>query len=260
MKDNRLQSALRDGRVPVGHFIGEFATRGIAKIVEAADPDFVIIDMEHAGFDAATVADLVAWFKATTIAPFVRVPQNLYHFLTRTMDAGALGVMIGNVESADAARSIISAVKYAPLGSRGISLSAGHTDYGSIENGIDFMRQSNECTTVIAQIESMKGLDNVEEIAAVPGVDVLWVGHHDLTSSMGIYGKFEAPQFDAAMRRIVAAARAHQKATAILAFNADEAGKWAAMGFNVLGWSTDVVVYRQALRAGLDELRRVLAG
>lgn len=243
----------------MGHFIGEFATCGIAKIVEAADPDFVIIDMEHAGFDAANVADLVAWFKATTIAPFVRIPQNLYHFLARTMDAGALGVMIGNVEDADAARSIVSAVKYAPLGRRGISLSAGHTDFGSIGNGVDFMRQSNERTTVIAQIESVKGLGNVEEIAAVPGVDVLWVGHHDLTSSMGIYGEFGAPQFDAALRRIVAAARAHHKAAAILAFNADEARKWAAVGFNVLGWSTDVVIYRQALRAGLDELRGVLA-
>src|SRR5436190_6826146 len=120
MKESRLQRILRQGGVPVGDMIMEFSTRGIAKILDAAGVDFVLIDMEHTGFDTERIADLVAWFKATPIAPLVRVPQGLYHFLARTMDAGALGVMVGNVETAQQARDIVRAAKYAPLGNRGV--------------------------------------------------------------------------------------------------------------------------------------------
>src|SRR6476646_745466 len=122
MKENRLKRVLREGGIPAGHMIMEFGTRGVAKILEAAGLDFVVIDMEHTGFDAERIADLAAWLKATDIAPFVRVPQGLYHFLARTMDGGALGVMVGNVGTGGQARSIVDAVKYAPLGRRGLGL------------------------------------------------------------------------------------------------------------------------------------------
>src|SRR5579885_1216220 len=99
LKTNRFRQVCESGGVPFGHMIMEFATRGLAKILETANLDFVLLDMEHTGFDADRIADQLAWFKATPIAPFVRVPQGLYHFLARTMDAGALGVMIGNVQT-----------------------------------------------------------------------------------------------------------------------------------------------------------------
>ena len=80
--------------------IMEFGTRGIAKILDTADLDFVVYDMEHSGIDMERVCDLIAWSKACSFAPFVRVPQGLYHFLARVMDAGALGVMVANVGDA----------------------------------------------------------------------------------------------------------------------------------------------------------------
>src|SRR6266568_6107643 len=143
MKPNRFQRVLREGGSPAGHMIMEFATRGIAKILEAAAVDFVVIDMEHTGFDTERIADLIAWFKATDIAPFVRVPQNLYHFLARTMDAGALGVMVGNVETPEQAREIVGAVKYAPMGHRGVGLGTAHTDY-VVPNPASYFREANE--------------------------------------------------------------------------------------------------------------------
>ena len=99
MKPNRFRQVVKEGRIPLGTMVWEFGTRGMPKILEAADLDFVLIDMEHSTFDGERVADLLALFKATPIAPFVRVPQLLYHFLARTMDAGALGVMVANVET-----------------------------------------------------------------------------------------------------------------------------------------------------------------
>ena len=78
---NRMKDVLEKGGVPVGHMVSEFATRGIAKILEPTGVDFVIVDMEHTGHSAERIADLMAWFKAVTVTPFVRVPQPLYHFI-----------------------------------------------------------------------------------------------------------------------------------------------------------------------------------
>jgi hypothetical protein len=106
----------------------EFGPRGLAKILAAAGVDFVDHRYGTSGFDTERVADLMAWFKATEIAPFVRVPQGLYHFIARTLDAGALGIMVANVETGEQAKAIVSA-KYAPMGNRGVGWGTAHNDY-----------------------------------------------------------------------------------------------------------------------------------
>ena len=91
MKSNRFKQVRSEGQVPVGHMVLEFGTRGLPQLLEVAGVDFAVVDMEHTGFGASEIANLMAWFKATTVAPFVRVPQIEYHFIARTLDAGALG-------------------------------------------------------------------------------------------------------------------------------------------------------------------------
>ncbi len=253
MKENRLRGALVEGRIAVGHMISEFGTRGIARIVESAGVDFVVVDMEHTGFDADRIADLMAWFEATTVAPLVRVPQPLYHFLARTLDAGALGVMVANVESGEQARGIVHAVKYAPMGGRGIGLGTAHTGY-VVPDPPAYFADANRSTTLICQIESTAGLGSLDAIASTEGVDILWVGHYDLTQSMGIPGQFENPDFLDALGRVVAAARRHGKAAGIQPANAGQARQWREIGFNVISWSNDIAVYRAALSAAVAAL------
>jgi 2-dehydro-3-deoxyglucarate aldolase/4-hydroxy-2-oxoheptanedioate aldolase len=251
-----MKEVVEAGRVPVGHMIMEFGTRGVAKILEAAGVDFVLIDMEHTGFDPSDVADLVAWFKATSIAPFVRVPQGLYHFLARTMDAGALGVMVANVESGEQARSIVNAVKFAPLGNRGLGLGTAHNDYVS-PDAVPYFEYANRNTTVICQIESVKGVANLDAIASTPGVDVLWVGHWDLTQSMGIPGQFHHPRFLEAMRAVVEAARKHGKLAGIQPGSEQQAAEWLGIGYNVISWGVDIAVYRGALTEAVAGFRKM---
>lgn len=222
MKPNRLQQALAAHGSAVGTMIMEFGTRGVAKILASTPVDFVMIDMEHTGFDTSHVADLCAWFKATDIAPFVRIPQNLYHFCARTLDAGALGIMVANVENAEQAKAIVDACKYAPMGKRGIALGTAHSDY-LVPDPVGYFARANENTTVITMIESPSGLANLEAIAATPGVDVLWVGHYDLSSAMGIPGEFQHPDFLAALAAVVAAAARHGKVAAIQPGNSAQA-------------------------------------
>lgn len=256
MKENRFKRVLRQGGAPVGHMIMEFGTRGIAKILEAAGVDFVVIDMEHTGFDTERIADLMAWFKATDIAPFVRVPQSLYHFIARTMDAGALGIMVGNVETGGQAKSVVNAVKYAPLGARGVGLGTAHNDYVP-PDPVTYFERSNDNTTVICQIESSTGLANLDEIAGTDGVDVLWVGHYDLSQSMGIPAGFDDPRFTDALRKVVEAANRRRKLAAIQPGSMRQAEEWLRMGFHFMSWKTDIAVYRAALQQEIEEFRNL---
>src|SRR5437773_170043 len=258
MKENRFQRVLREGGLPAGHMVMEFGSRGLAKILAAADVDFVIIDMEHTGFGTERIADLVAWFKATEIAPFVRVPQGLYHFIARTLDAGALGIMVANVETGEQAKSIVNAAKYAPLGNRGVGLGTAHNDYLPPDPEAYF-EYANRNTTVICQIESTVGLENLQAIATTPGVDVLWVGHYDLTQSMGIPGQFGDPRFRQALEQVVAAANRHGRLAAIQPNNLRQAEEWLGMGIHFVSWNTDIAVYRSALQKEIAELRRLTA-
>ena len=175
----------------------------------------------------------MAWLKATDIAPFVRVPQGLYHFMARTMDAGALGVMVGNVETAEQAQAIVDAVKYAPMGKRGVGLGTAHNDYVAPDPATYF-EFSNRNSTVICQIESVTGLANLDAIAATPGVDVLWVGHNDLSQSMGINGKFDHPEFQRALAKVIDAANRHGKLAAAQPGSVKQAENWFRAGFHLL--------------------------
>ncbi|MCC9078527.1 aldolase/citrate lyase family protein [Litorilinea aerophila] len=258
MKPNRFLERRRAGEVPVGHMILEFGTRGMAQILERAGLDFAIIDTEHSAFTVAQLADLIAWFKATPLAPFVRIPQIEYHFIARTLDFGALGIMVPNVRNGEQARAIVHAAKYAPLGDRGVILGNAHTDFQAVDPPT-YMAQANENTTIICQIESVEGLENLEDIASTPGVDVLWVGHFDLTQSMGIPGQFHHPRFLDALKQVVEVGQRHGLGIGAQPNSVAQAQEWLELGFNVISYGGDFSVYLAALSSAVAEVRR-LAG
>jgi 2-keto-3-deoxy-L-rhamnonate aldolase RhmA len=258
MKPNRFIEVRRAGRVPVGHMLFEFGTRAIAQLLDLAGADFVVIDTEHSPFGPAQVADIVAWFRSTSIAPFVRIPEVQYHLVARTLDSGALGIMVPNVASAAQVRAIVDAAKYAPQGQRGVMIGAAHSDYRQVDPGA-FMAHSNANTTVICQIESQAGLDDLAAIAAMPGIDVLWVGHFDLTQSLGIPGQFHHPLFLDALKRVVDVGRQHGLGLGIQPTSLAQAQEWLELGFNVISYSGDRFVYAAALAEGIAGVRSMAA-
>ncbi len=254
LKQNRYRQAVAEGRVPVGHMVWEFGTRGVSRLIESTGLDFVVFDMEHSGFEMERLFDLIAYSKACTFAPFVRVPEGQYHFLARLMDAGALGVMVGNVETPEQAKYIVDSVKYAPLGRRGVGLGGAHTDY-VVPDPVQYFAESNASSVVICQIESPKGVANAEAIAATPGVDILWVGHFDLSTSMGIPGQFQHPDFLNSLKQVVDAANKHGKRLGIQPGNVEYLDQWLGLGFNVISWNVDSALYRAALDSGIRLVR-----
>lgn len=258
MKPNRFKQRLAEGKVPVGHMILEFGVRSIPRLLENAGLDFVLIDTEHSAFSTSEIADLIAWFRATDIAAFVRVPQVQYHWIARTLDLGAMGIMVPNVKTAEEAKAIVDAAKYAPLGQRGVIMGNANTDFQTLSPA-DFLVEANRNTTIICQIESVTGLENVEAIAATPGVDVLWVGHFDLTQSMGIPGQFHHPRFLDALQQVVETARRHNLGAGIQPGSVSQAEQWMKLGFNVISYSGDYAVYTAALSQAVTEIQK-LAG
>ena len=258
MKSNRFREVRAEGKVPVGHMVLEFGTRGIAKLLDAAGVDFAIIDTEHSAFSTADLADLMAWFKATPIAPFVRIPQVDYHFIARTLDLGALGIMIPNVKTGAEARAIVDAAKYLPLGKRGCIFGNAQNDFKAVKPA-EFMPYANENTTIICQIESVEGLENLEAIASTPGVDVLWVGHFDLTNSQGIPGQFQHTQFLDAMKLVVDTCRKYGLGAGIQPGSLAQAQEWMDMGFDVISYSGDFFVYAEAMTKAVAGVRELAA-
>jgi 2-dehydro-3-deoxyglucarate aldolase/4-hydroxy-2-oxoheptanedioate aldolase len=188
----------------------------------------------------------------------VRVPATEYHFIARVLDMGAQGIMAPMVETAEQARRLADSSRYPPVGRRGAAFTVAHDDYtgGDI---LEKMRSANEQVLLIAQIETAVGLENVDQIAAVEGIDVLWIGHFDLSSFLGIPGEFTHPRFEEAVARVVAASRRHGKGAGFLVSSPDDARLRLDQGFNMLAYGGDLWLYQQALSQGLSAVRAGLA-
>ena len=254
IRDNPVKAALAAGRRAFGAMVFEFFSPGLPQICRNAGAEFVLFDMEHTGLGFETLKTQIALCRGLDIVPMVRVPRGEYHFIARALDVGAMGVMVPMVGSAAEASHIVSCTRYPPLGRRGAAFAFAHDDYRESDVRAK-MEALHARTMVIPQIETAEGLADVESIAAVPGVDALWLGHFDLTNFLGIPGGFQEPRFLAAVDRIIVACERHRKAAAFIAADEAWAREYAAKGFRLFAFGLDHLLLQNALRSGLDVLR-----
>ncbi|MEM7424327.1 MAG: aldolase/citrate lyase family protein [Pseudomonadota bacterium] len=235
------------GEPVLGAMIFELLGPGLPQILVHAGCEYVLYDMEHTGLGFETLKDQVSFCRGLPIVPMARVPRGEYHFLARALDIGLRGVMVPMVESAEEARAIVDAVRYPPDGRRGAAFGFAHDDYTGGDPAPK-MQARNDEIVLIAQIETERGLENAEAIAATPGIDVLWVGHFDLTNFLGVPGQFQSPAYLAAVDRVVRAGRAHGKGLGFMPANADWAREYKGYGFNMLAVGPDQVLFGEAVR------------
>lgn len=254
MRDGTIKRRLANGEVVVGTMVFEFSTTGIGRLAAGAGAEFVIYDMEHTGWGSDTTRTLLASTPGS-ITPFVRVPAAALAYLAgQQLDLGASGVMAPMVETAEAAQTLAAATHYPPDGRRGAAFGIAHDDYvgGDIQAKV---ATANENVLTIAQIETASGVENVDAIAAVDGIDVLFLGHFDLTNFLGIPGRFDDGRFTDSVDRIVAAATEHGKALACLALTVEEAKRWIERGFRMITFGGDLWLYQKALAEGIRAIR-----
>ena len=247
MAQKSLRQRAMAGETLPGAMVFEFFTPGIAQILKLAGCEYIIYDMEHAGFSIGELKAQCAHCRGLGVAPMVRVPRGEYHFLARALDVGAQGVMVPMVDTVEQARAIAEATHYPPVGRRGAAFGFAHDDYEPGDPAAK-MKAADARNLIIAQIETERGLEAVEAIAAVDGIDCLWLGHFDLTNFLGIPGQFGHPRFVDAVERIVAAGRKHKKAVGYLAANPSQAKQFHELGFNMIAAGTDQGIMMAGVR------------
>lgn len=253
MRTNPVKEKLLSGKPVFGSFGWEFLVPGLPQIVKAAGSEFLLIDMEHAGTSYETLKQQAALSRGIDLVPMCRVPANQYHNISRALDLGIMGIMAPMVGSAEEARHIVSCTRYPPEGRRGAAFGFAADDYqgGDVAEKI---RIANARTLVMCLIETEEGIRNIDEIAAVPGVDVLWLGHFDLTNFLGIPAQFDHPKYVSAIDRLVAAAKKHNKVLACMTADDQWSRSYWQKGFRLFAVGVDSMLLQNALRAGLSTL------
>jgi 2-keto-3-deoxy-L-rhamnonate aldolase RhmA len=246
MRDNPVRARLLAGGVARGVMAFEFFTPGLAPVLAAAGAEFVLLDMEHSGAGIETIKAQIAYAHGAGIVPLVRVPGQAYHLIAPVLDAGALGIMAPMVETPEQARALVDACRYRPEGRRGLGFGVAHDRYTG-GAAVPKIAAANAAILTIALIESARGVDNAEGILAAPGLDVAWLGHYDLSDSLGCVEAFADPRYREAEARLLAVAKAAGKPLGWLVLTGADARRAEERGFRCLCIGHEVGVFRNAL-------------
>jgi 4-hydroxy-2-oxoheptanedioate aldolase len=249
-----LDARLAAREVLYGTFLN-LASPVATEIVARAGFDWVVIDLEHgAGTEADLLGNLHA-MGATPTAAIVRPPSGERLRIGRALDLGAHGIMVPRVDTPDQAREAVSFMKYTPDGVRGLALSTRGAGLG--ERGHGDIRAINSEVLGIIQIESRSAVETAAEIAAIDGVDVLFVGPTDLSHALGLPGKFTDAAYLDAITSVVAAADAAGKTAGILLRDASTVARHRDLGFRFIGLGSDGAFVADGAQAVLREAGRI---
>lgn len=254
---NKTKAILKNGGIAMGHFVLEFATPGIGQMLANAGCDFAIFDMEHSSLTQENIRWSILSAKAAGVTPLVRVPYTEYFFMSRALDAGAEGVMVPRVETRDQTLKIVDSMKYPPEGNRGVAFGIAHDDYKGGDMGALAKRENKE-TLVIVQTETAKSVENVDEILSVEGVDVAWIGQADMTTSLGIPGKYDHPAFLKAFDRILNACEKYGVALGFLPLSVEEAYRMVDKGVRCIAYSADIFLFLTSLKNEVSKVKEYI--
>jgi 2-dehydro-3-deoxyglucarate aldolase/4-hydroxy-2-oxoheptanedioate aldolase len=229
-----------------GAMIFEFFSPGIPIILKNAGCEFIIFDMEHGGLSLEQFKVLATISNSNQISPLIRIPEVSYNYVARALDLGASGIMAPIVNTAEEAMMVVKSSKYPPEGIRGAGFGFAHDNYNN-QNPLKYIKKANDELINIIQIETKYGLENVESIAAIDGVDCLWVGHFDLTNFLGIPGDFTSSIYLDAIKRIVDAGKINKKSLGIMVNNNDELEMYSELGFNMIAVGTEMNILSRSI-------------
>ena len=258
--ENPVLKRMRAGDVAMGMNVRLARSGDIARLAATTGHDFVFIDGQHAIFNVETIAHIAQAALGCGIAPLARVLGVDDLNTPLLLDNGVTGIIFPDVATAAQAEKAVAMCKFPPVGRR--SVGGGYPQFNHRPMPIaEATRQLNASTVVVCMIETPEGLDNVEEIAAVKGVDVLHVGTNDLLVNMGLPGKFDGPEIAAALERVIRAAKANNIYAGLggLRDVASQAA-WVKKGMNFLTTQADIGFINAAASAWTAGVRKAIAG
>ena len=256
LKISKVKKKLKEGQVCFGTMLRILKSPQAVAMCASEGWDYIILDTEHNDYDYETLGNFSLVAKYEEIALFARVPDKLYHQMAQMLDIGAEGLVLPQVKTREETEHIIRSVKYAPLGSRGVSISTTATlfrDY-KIEEYIE--RAKRELMNIV-QIESEEGINKAEKIISTPGVDAIMIGPADLSHDMGISGQIHHPRMEEALREVIKQCDKYGVAPGIHLNNMEQVDKWVNEGMRFISYSYDSKFFKDALNESLHKLRAI---
>jgi 2-dehydro-3-deoxyglucarate aldolase len=242
---NGFRAALRDCKPQIGCWTS-LASPIVTELLGVVGFDWMLLDAEHAPNDAITLMPQLMSLKDSVSAPVVRPPANDSVVLKRLLDGGFVNFLIPFVDNAEQAARAVASTRYPPQGVRGVSVGHRGNRFGTVAN---YFEIANDNICVAVQIESRDAVENIDEIAAVEGVDALFVGPSDLAANYGHLGDPNHPDVQAAIARVFERAKAAGKASGILAPVQADAERYLGMGASMVAVCADIGMLRNTAQA-----------
>ena len=255
--ENPVKKALKAGKVVVGATVTA-ANPDIAATLAGVGFDFLWIEMEHSPLTLESVRSMILATRGLKAMPFTRVPVNELWTAKRALDIGSLGVIFPFTSTRELAEQAVKACKYPPQGLRGYGAAMASSRWGM--SGSDYAKFANENVLVVVIIEQKLAIDNIEQIASVPGVDVLFIGVNDLSYSLGVGGKTNDPIVEEAVNKVLAAGKKYNIPVGYPAGNPVEINKRIAQGFRFFQASSDLGLMAAGARDVLTKIQRDESG
>lgn len=248
-------------RIGRGEFaLGTFLNLGspiAAELCGDAGFDWLLLDMEHGALTEESLLHVLHAVGCTPATAVVRVEEGTRLRIGRALDFGARGLMVPRVDSADHAQQIVRYIRYQPVGTRGVALPTRFAGYGRLTHAD--VATAHDDVTLMIQVESAAAVDAAGEVAAIDGVDVLFVGPTDLSHDLGVPGDIGADVFRRAVEQVGRAANEHGKAAGVLLWSIDDLPLYADAGFRVIALGSDGASVAQAARRQVTDLRAAVS-
>lgn len=255
---NAIQEKFMRGEATIGTFTHLKSAVAI-ECMGQAGLDYVVIDTEHAPAGVEFVAQAITAADAAGIVPMVRINEISRSAVLQPLDLGAKALIVPAVETPEQVRQLIQYAKFAPLGNRGCcpTRDGGWGFAFNAANGYPaYMANSNRDTMLIPQCETLGCLEHIDEIAAMDGIDGIFVGPLDLSIAMGIPAQLDAPEMDAAFQKILAACKKNNKPVFVFSVDPVTAGQLLVKGFNSITFSLDALMLIQTYRSTIDAVKK----
>ncbi len=255
MKKNRLKEALKNGKTVFGPFL-KLTDPAVVEIMGLAGFDFVIIDQEHGPISIESAQNMIRAAEATDVTPIIRVPDNAEPLILRALDIGAQGVEIPQINCKDDALKAVKSVKYSPQGARGVCRYVRAANYSSMDK-FKYFKEANEETMIIAHIEGVEGINNLDKILSVPGLDIIFIGPYDLSQSLSIPGKVNDPLVVDKMREVISKCKENNVVVGTFTDDIEAAKLWTSLGAQYISFSVDVGILLNSSKSIVNKLKNV---
>lgn len=256
MRGNPMRAGVERGEAQIGTWVTLVRTPSILMLLKAAGLDFARVDIEHTAASMETIGEMAAMARALDFPIAVRPPVANREWITRLLDVGVWNIHCPQVESAKHAAEIVAASRYAPAGLRGNGGLSAATEFNTAGTVAERRAFANREVFVTVMLETAAAFDELDEIAAMPGIDALTLGPADLAQDLGVFGTpDQARVLDEKRDQVLEAARRHGKTGAMLVSSPEQLEHWKRAGALLLAYSSDVEMLHDGFSAAMRRIK-----